>query len=344
MDRAQLPIESGLEPRQCRTAPLTFEVILLTEDTAHIRKESKAASPPDASLSLGMTAGAISGLRADRTSKGYQRPGGARCYPFGAMAKGSHQHDTRGPFRAERLRPGVPYELSNGHPIHCLPKGSRGGRAANVGGGVLASDPAALDVGVKIGFSPSAEILRAPDLSVGEMPDEPGWVQGAPPLAIEYADTGQDEAELRIKIQELFAAGTRFVWVVRLVGPRRVEVHQAGERMRIANPGEQLTAPGILANPVPVEALYDREAANRVIFRNLLERQGYASLDDVRAEGEVHALRKAIAAVLAGRGLPPGDELRIALADANDLARLESVLRLATTASTTEEVLAAFRA
>ena len=213
-----------------------------------------------------------------------------------------------------------------------------------MGGGVLASDPAALDVGVDIGFSPSPEILRAPDLSVGEMPDEPGWVHGAPPLAVEYADTGQDEAELRTKIQELFAAGTRYIWVVRLVGPRRVEVHQAGERMRIANPGEQLVAPGILANPVPVEALYDREAANRIIFRNLLERQGYASLDDVRAEGEIQALRKAIAAVLAGRGLAPGDDLRTALADSNDLAKLESVLRLATTASTADEILAALGA
>ena len=217
-----------------------------------------------------------------------------------------------------------------------------------MGGGVLASDPAAQDVGVDIGFSPSPEILRAPDLSVGEMPDEPGWVQGAPPLAVEYADTGQDEAELRIKIQELFAAGTRYIWVVRLVGPRRVEVHQAGERMRIANPGEQLVAPGILANPVPVEALYDREAANRVIFRNLLERQGYASLDEVRAEGqaegEIQGLRKAIAAILVGRGLAPGDDLRTALSDARDLAKLESALRRATTASTAEEVLAALGA
>jgi hypothetical protein len=159
-------------------------------------------------------------------------------------------------------------------------------------------------------------------------------------LAVEYADTGQDEAELRIKIQELFAAGTRYIWVVRLTGPRRVEVHQPNERMRIANPGEQLMAPGILANPVPVEALYDREAANRVIFRNLLEREGYASLDDVRAEGEVEGLRKAIVAVMTGRGLAPGDDLRSALASSNDHAVLESALRKAATATAADEILA----
>jgi len=275
------------------------------------------------------------------------------------MTKRAQQLETRGPFRADQLRPGDPYELSNGHPILCLPTGGRGRRATNVGGGVLASDPAVEDVGVDVGFSPSPEILRAPDLSVGELPDQPGWVQGVPALAVEYADTGQDEAELRIKIEELFAAGTRFVWVVRLTGPRRVEVHQPGQKMRIANPGEQLVAPGILANPVPVEALYDREAARRVTFRNLLERQGYASLDEVRAEGEaqgraegkaqgrtegeIQGLRKAIVAVLSGRGLEADDDLRTALANSNDPAVLESALRQAAIASAAD-VLAALRA
>ncbi|HKH46059.1 MAG TPA: Uma2 family endonuclease [Thermoanaerobaculia bacterium] len=257
------------------------------------------------------------------------------------MTKRSQQLGHQGPFRADQLRSGDPYELSNGHPIRCLPTGSRGGKAASVGGGVLASDPAVQDVGVDVGFSPSPEILRAPDLSVGEMPDQPGWVQGAPPLAVEYAETGQDETELQIKIQELFAAGTRYVWVVRLTGPRRVDVHQPGQRLRIANPGEQLEAPGILANPVPVEALYDREAARRVIFRNLLQRQGYASLEEVRAEGEAHGraegeiqgLRKAIVTVLLGRGLAVDDGLRDALANSGDPAVLESALRQAATGS-----------
>ena len=211
---------------------------------------------------------------------------------------------------------------------------------------MLASDPAVQDVGVDAGFSPSPEILRAPDLSVGEFPDQPGWVQGAPSLAVEYADTGQDEADLRIKIQELFAAGTRHVWVVRLTGPRRVEVHEPGGKLRIANPGDQLEAPGILANPVPVEALYDREAGRRVILRNLLQREGYASLEDVRAEGEaqgeVQGLREAVVEILTGRGLEVDDDLRTALARVDDPAVLRSALRRAAVAAPAE-VLAAFR-
>jgi Uma2 family endonuclease len=267
------------------------------------------------------------------------------------MMKLSQQLGLRGPFRADQLRSGDPYELSDGHPIRCLPTGSRGGRATNVGGGVLASDPAAHDVGVDVGFAPSPETLRAPDLAVGEMPDQPGWVQGAPLLAVEYADTGQDEAELQIKMQELFAAGTRYVWVVRLAGPRRVEVHQPGQKPRIANPGEQLEAPGILANPVPVEALWDREAARRVIFRNLLQRQGYASLDEIRAEGEAHGraegevqgLRKAVVTVLQSRGLTVDGDLRAALANCGDPTLLESALRQAATAASAG-VLAILRA
>lgn len=203
---------------------------------------------------------------------------------------------------------------------------------------MLASDPAVQDIGVDIGFSPAPDTLRAPDLSIGEIPDQPGWAEGAPALAVEYADTGQDEADLLIKIRELFAGGTRYVWVVRLTGPRRIEVHRPDEKMRIAHPGEQLEAPGILANPVPVEALYDREAARRVIFRNLLQRQGYASLEEVRAEG----LREAVVEVLAGRGLEVTDELRTALAAVNDPEILRAVLRRAGGA-TSAEILTALR-
>ena len=68
------------------------------------------------------------------------------------------------------------------------------------------------------------------------------------------------------------------IWVVRLTGPRRVEVHEKGRAMRLCMPGDELTAPGILKNPVPVLAMYDREAAHEATLRNLLQRRGYESL------------------------------------------------------------------
>jgi flagellar biosynthesis/type III secretory pathway protein FliH len=76
------------------------------------------------------------------------------------------------------------------------------------------------------------------------------------------------------------------VWVVRLVGPRRVEVYEKGRPVRTKLPGERLEAPGVLASQPLVEALYEPEAAFEQTLQNLLARKGYAGLDAVRAEGK----------------------------------------------------------
>ncbi len=251
---------------------------------------------------------------------------------------------SKGPFRAGQIRSGDPYELSNGHAIQCITTGGRGSRANLLGGSVLDSDPAVEEAGIDTGYSPSSEMLRAPDVAVGNVPNTPGWVQGAPPLAVEYADTGQDQKELAAKISELLAAGTRLVWVVHLSGPRRVEVHESGQDPRLVRPGEELTAPGILRNPVPVNALYDREAAHAVTFRNLLQRQGYRDLDEIRGEGrqegQQQALREAILAVLKARGLTVDGSARSALEAIDDPDALRRHLTLAATAATADEVFA----
>src|SRR5882672_3978260 len=135
-------------------------------------------------------------------------------------------HRGRGPFRAEQLREGDRYELTRGHPVYCAPTGARGGRASTLGGQILDTDPWVEEAGIDVGYAIEEGTLRAPDVSVGNVPNAPGWVKGVPPLAVEYADTGQDENDLTSKIAELLAAGTRHVWVVRLIGPRRVEVHE----------------------------------------------------------------------------------------------------------------------
>ncbi len=248
-----------------------------------------------------------------------------------------------GPFRAEQIRPGDPYELSDGHPIHCLPTGGRGSRANLVGAAVLDSDPAVESAGVDTGFALTPNTLRAPDVAVGNVADAPGWVKDqAPPLAVEYADSGQDEAELGARISDLLAAGTRYLWVVRLVGPPRVEVHGPGRPMRVCRPGETLEAPGVLRNPLPVAALFDRAAAHEVTLRNLLQRQGYGDLDAVREEGamagSLAALREALLLVLARRGLDPNPARRAAVADCTDPERLRRWLGLAVVAASLPEV------
>ncbi|MEE8585190.1 MAG: hypothetical protein V3T83_10100 [Acidobacteriota bacterium] len=276
------------------------------------------------------------------------------------MSERDRTPSPRGPHRADQIRSGDPWELSNGHRIDCFPTGSQGGQANLVGGAVLDSDPDVDSSGVDVGCSPSPEMLRAPDVSVGNVPNQPGWAPEAPPLAVEYADRGQDEGVLKARIRDLFAAGTRFVWVVRLTGPRRVEVLEAGRSMRLFNPGDQLRAPGILKNPVPVEALYDRDAAHEATLRNLLQRRGYESLEAVqavakaegrtegkaegraegKAEGKAEGQREAILVVLAARGLEISEKDRTILKASGDSAQLERWLRKASAATTTDEVFA----
>jgi Uma2 family endonuclease len=190
------------------------------------------------------------------------------------------------PTRVEQLRDGDRYELSEGKAIYCAPAQPKHGAPHGLGTLPLGTDPAVAEFGVEVGHALGERTLRAPDVSVGELGGGDGWATKAPPLAVEYASQGQDEADLQLKIKQLLAAGTLFVWVVRLVGPRRVEVYEKGRPVRTKLPGERLEAPGVLASRPLVEALYDREAAFEQTLQNLLARKGYADLDAVLAEGE----------------------------------------------------------
>ncbi len=183
------------------------------------------------------------------------------------------------------MRSGDHYELSNGRKVECLPTGSDGTGPNGRGFLALDTDPLAANAGVDLGMQLGSLTMRAPDVAVGAFAEKQGWVRGALPLAVEYAASGQDEEKLQERIADLLAHGVEYVWVVRLIGPRRVEVHEKGLAMRTVLPGQTLTAPGVLQNPVRVEALYDRDAAHEAALHNLLQRQGYESLDAVRAEG-----------------------------------------------------------
>lgn len=252
---------------------------------------------------------------------------------------------THGPFHADQLRSGDPYELSGGHPVHCMPTGGRGSLATGAGYKALVNDPAVEDVGIDTGFSPVSDTMRAPDLSVGKISDAPGWVHGVPQLAVEYADTGQDEEDLRQKIDDLLTAGTELVWVVRLDGPRRIEVHAPDQPVRKVLPGEELEAPGILAHAVPVEALYDRDKADEIDFRNILRRlSGHDSLDAIRdegkAEGKVEGKAEAIFSILEARDVTVSKIVRGRILSCTDLEVLEGWLRRAMTATTGDAVVA----
>jgi hypothetical protein len=114
------------------------------------------------------------------------------------------------------------------------------------------------------------------------------------------------------------------VWVVRLAGPRRIEVHKPGKAVRTALPGDTLEAPGLLKNPVPVDALYDREAAHRHTLRNLLQREGYEDLDAMKREGVADGLRQTIEDLCEVLAITPTAEQKAALG-AMSLPALEAL-------------------
>jgi hypothetical protein len=240
-----------------------------------------------------------------------------------------------GPWTADDIRPGEPYEVSDGFKIECMGTGQRGSRSNGAGFMVLDSDPDAPPAGVDAGIAPIPKMLRAPDIAVGGLDDEPGWSPTAPPLCVEYADRGQDEPDLQKKILELLRFGTQFIWVVRMSGPRRVEVYEPGKPMRVVLPGGTLDAPGILKNPVPVEALYDREAAHRQTLKNLLQREGYESLEAVKLETARSALRR----VLARRKLHLSAEDDARIEASTVLAELERWIEQAIDAASATEAL-----
>lgn len=195
-----------------------------------------------------------------------------------------HEVKDYGAYTADQLRSGDPYELSRGRRVLCNPTGGDGTGPNGRGFMALDTDPKVTQAGVDAGFEFSPFTMRAPDIAVGDFAEKPGWIRDVPPLAVEYASIGQSETALREKIDDFVRAGVRYLWIVRLTGPRRVEVYENGQLARTALPGETLTAPDVLQNPVPVEALYDRAVAHKVAFHNLLQREGYRDLDDVRAE------------------------------------------------------------
>jgi hypothetical protein len=207
----------------------------------------------------------------------------------------------------------------------------------------LVSDPAVRDGGIVVGHALTPKTLRAPDISIGDLGEGEGtWSTVAPPLAVEYASRGQVESDLQRKIKEFLSSGTRFVWVVRLVGPRRVEVYRQGEPVQIKRPGERLMAPGVLKNSLPVEALYDRDASFEHTLKNLLERKGYVGgLDAVRdegrrkgkaegrAKGKAEGLRRAVEALCSvlGVSLTPARRTRLEAMGVAELEALVEALR-----------------
>ncbi|MBI4819944.1 MAG: Uma2 family endonuclease [Deltaproteobacteria bacterium] len=249
-----------------------------------------------------------------------------------------------GPFTSRDLPPGSGYELDDGHPVLCMPSGGDSARGAGAAFQVLDTDPGVEEAGFDPGYELGERTVRAPDIGVGNVPAARGWISGVPRLAVEYASSGQDEAKLQEKIELFLTSGTEWVWVVRLLGPQRVEVYQKNKAVQVLSPGQLIEAPGFLKNPVPVKAMFDRDEAHEVALSNLLQRRGYSDLSEVgkegREEGRKEGLRAALVSVLEARGLEPTEAQRHLIAFELSAVRLERWVRAAALAETVDRVLA----
>lgn len=108
----------------------------------------------------------------------------------------------RGPLRVDQLRPGDPYELSDGHAIVAEPAGPRHARRNLAAGTLIDTDPAVEAAAVDAGYKLGEQTLRAPDVSVGNLPDQAGFAAGAPVLAA--LDLWHDRALTAASAAEVF--------------------------------------------------------------------------------------------------------------------------------------------
>ena len=261
------------------------------------------------------------------------------------MASDRAPHGETPRWTADMIRDGDPYELSDGQRIVCLPASSRHMGGAGRGVKVISTDAGARRIGTvgpEGGVSTGPHMLRAPDVLLSAEAETGGWITTAPPLALEIADRGQDEVELHKKIQELLIAGTKYYWVVRNIGPRRVEVYTTpGEGPLVVLSGGEVDAVGVLDAPIPVDAFYDEEVADRIALRNMLAPYGYQSVEELKAavhaeakaegkaEGRAEGVARAIIAVLQARDLEVSEEVSARLLAERDLNLLNVLLRRA---------------
>lgn len=242
------------------------------------------------------------------------------------------------PVHAYQLRAPSPFELSRGAPVACAPTTLRHAEAVQAGALVLGTDPDAVHPMLSAGFTPDPSILRAPDIAVGRYVGGSGWIQGAPELAVRYVETDQDPEDLARFVFELLTAGTRWVWVVRLGGPARVDVHSFAVMKQSYFSGERIPAPGVLRNPVLVDALYLRELAMDAAAVNLAQRRGFSDPEAMHAEGcklgerrgkragRREGLREAIQLAAQARGWTLSEAQQAALRWCDDREKLEDWL------------------
>ena len=89
------------------------------------------------------------------------------------------------------------------------------------------------------------DALFVPDSRLPRDAHLPDYLKGAPDLAVEVLSKGMSEAEMREKIEQYLANGTRTVWIAR-PQKRIVTIHRRGEPVRVLTEDDDLEDRDIL--------------------------------------------------------------------------------------------------
>jgi hypothetical protein len=84
--------------------------------------------------------------------------------------------------------------------------------------------------------------------------------------------------------------------------------------------------------------MYDRDGAHESTLRNPLQRRGYDSLEEVRADGKLEGKAEAVIAVLTARGLQPSADQRVRVLACSDVGQIDRWLTLAVTSSSLDDM------
>ena len=76
-------------------------------------------------------------------------------------------------------------------------------------------------------------------------PDHPGFVEGAPDLAIEIASPSNSAAEIDAKVRDYLRSGSRLVWVV-YPETRIVAVHEPAAPVRSLGADQELNGADVV--------------------------------------------------------------------------------------------------
>ena len=162
---------------------------------------------------------------------------------------------------------GYKYELRQGELIRMVPPGLDHGRFGGRLYRPLADHVEARELGevtFEFGFrlSPDPDTVRAPDVAffrggrVEPIGSHPGYVEGAPDLAVEVVSPNDTAADVREKVADYLSAGTRLVWLV-YPRVRTVTIYRANGTVEERTVGQSLDGEDVVPGfSIPVERIF----------------------------------------------------------------------------------------